>query len=163
MPRTPVPFEQLRDPVGKRYWPDQDRGRDGSRTPMQWEPGDGAGFTSPGVVPWLPLGDNRTRNVTNQRDDPGSVLTLCRDLIALRRREPDLKAGAYASLPTPSPGVWAWRRGEGIVVAVNLSDDEGVVEDVRGTVEVGTRRERDGERVHGSLALAPWEGVVVSV
>ena len=36
--------------------------------------------------PWLPLGDVAAANVAAQRDDPGSVLTLCRDIIAFRRR-----------------------------------------------------------------------------
>jgi glycosidase len=61
-------------------------GRDHARTPMQWNGTRSAGFTAEGVRPWLPYGDNATRNVASQRDDPGSVLNLCRDLIAAAHR-----------------------------------------------------------------------------
>ena len=59
--------------------------------------------------------------VEEQRDDPGSMLMLCRDLIALRRSEPDLSAGDYKPLPAPD-GLWAFQRGERFVVVLNLSD-----------------------------------------
>ena len=68
-------------------------GRDPVRTPMQWSDVDGGGFTAAGVEPWLPFGD-LTCNVDDQRDDPGSFLTLTRDLIALRASTPDLVTGA---------------------------------------------------------------------
>jgi alpha-glucosidase len=153
-----VPFERLRDPVGRRFWPEE-KGRDGSRTPTPWEPGDGYGFTAPGVEPWLPFGQHAGRTVAEQRDDFGSPLNLCRDLIALRRREPDLRSGAYEQLDAP-PGVWAYRRGERHVVALNLSD-EPVELPLRGRVLVSTGRDRDDE-AFDRLALSPREGVVVA-
>ena len=73
---------------------------------MPWSAEPGAGFTEPGVEPWLPFGDTAARNVADQRDDPGSTLHLTRDLIALRRARADLRSGAYATLPAPA-GVWA--------------------------------------------------------
>jgi alpha-glucosidase len=130
-------------------------GRDGCRTPMQWSGEDGAGFTRPGVEPWLPLGDLSV-NVEAQREDPGSILHLARDLIGLRRS----LDGRYESLPAP-PGVWAWRRGGSAVVAVNLSERPAHVR-VDGVVAVATDRARDGERVTGRLRLAPWEGAVIT-
>ena len=53
---------------------------------------------------------------------------------------------------------WAFRRGEGTVVVLNLSD-AAVAADAGGTVLIGTDRSRDGERFDGTLG--PWEGVVV--
>jgi hypothetical protein len=47
------------------------------------------------------------------------------------------------------------------VVALNLGDGATTVAGVTGTVRIATRRDRDGERVTGSLALGPGEGVVV--
>ena len=61
-------------------------------------------------------------NVADQRADPDSALHLTRDLIALRRAEADLRAGAYETLPAPD-GAWAWRRGDGFAVALNLGAD----------------------------------------
>jgi alpha-glucosidase len=161
MPNVPVPFDQLRDPVGLRGWP-EDLGRDGSRTPMQWSSGPGAGFTTRAAEPWLPIGDAERRNVGDQRSDPGSTLNLCRDLIALRRSEPDLHAGRYATLDSPR-GVWAWRRGERFRVALNLSDRETRLAGREGRVAIGTRRDRDGEEVGRQLTLRPWEGVLIEV
>src|SRR5207249_2156317 len=109
-----VPDDRATDPLVRRF-PGQRRGRDPERTPMPWSHGSGAGFTTPGVEPWLPLGD-LGRNVAAQRADPGSTLNLCRDLIALRRRTPDLHAGAYTTLEAPE-GAWAWRRGDSTCVA----------------------------------------------
>src|SRR4029077_5227257 len=58
--------------------------RDRARTPMPWDGSPGGGFTGPGVTPWLPLADPPDRDVAGQRDDPGSVLSLCRRLLGLR-------------------------------------------------------------------------------
>ena len=151
--------EDLRDPVGLRRWP-EDPGRDPMRTPMQWSGADGAGFTEPGAVPWLPLGNHRACNVQEQRDDPASVLSFTRSLIGLRRRSADLRSGAYAPLNAP-PGIWAWRRGGSVVVALNLSDQEARVQGVEGTVAASTSPERRGRGVSGALTLDAWEGVVV--
>ena len=110
--------------------------------------------------PWLPLEDT-SRNVEEERSDARSTLHFTRDLIALRRRLPDLGGGAYAELPAPE-GAWAWRRGEGVVVAVNLGARPVEIGDVEGRVVLATDRGREGERVAGGLALGPAEGAVVS-
>jgi alpha-glucosidase len=155
-----VSRDRLRDPVGVRGWPD-DPGRDGGRTPMPWTGEPGGGFTGPGVDPWLPLGDPRSCNVEDQRRDPESVLHLCRDLIALRRTRSDLRAGSYVAFDAPE-GVWAWRRGDHTIVVVSCVDRPTELPIGGGAVLIGTRRERDGELVQGSLLLEPWEAFVVS-
>ena len=64
--------------------PPRDRfGRDACRHPMQWSADPGAGFSD--GEPWLPIVDSARRNVEAQRDDPDSVLSLYRRLIAARR------------------------------------------------------------------------------
>jgi alpha-glucosidase len=153
-----VPEERATDPLVHRF-PGQRRGRDPERTPMQWADRPGAGFTRPGIEPWLPFGE-LSRSVESQRADPGSTLTLCRDLIALRRRRPDLHSGGYRTLAAPE-GAWAWRRGDGTCVAVNLSDRRVRLGGLDGNLLIGTERDRVGRRLRGGLELAPWEGVVV--
>jgi alpha-glucosidase len=148
---APVPAESVRD-VG---------GRDPQRTPMPWSLGPGGGFTTAGVEPWLPVDDRTGLTVADQSDDPDSTLMLTRDLVALRRRSAEFRAGAYEPLRTPER-VWAWRRGVRTAVALNLSGEEGVVDGVAGTVSLATAREREGERVDGRLALGAWQGAVVS-
>jgi alpha-glucosidase len=162
MPEPAIDPERALDPVGRRTG-DPSRARDGCRTPMQWTAEPGAGFTTPEARPWEPLGDAAACNVAAQREDPGSTLRLVRDLIALRRRTEALTAGAYATLPAPE-GAWAWQRGEGWAVALNLSDRGVVVEGIAGTVAVGTDRGRDGTAVAAAgLRLGPWEGVLVEL
>ena len=88
------------------------------------------------------------------------MLNLFRYLIALRRVTPDLRSGVYASLPSPQ-GVWAWSRGDCIVVAINPSDETVSLPLGPATIEIGTDRARDGETVEGDLGLGPWEGAVL--
>lgn len=150
----------LRDPLGVKYWPAY-AGRDAGRTPMPWNGARGAGFADPGVKPWLPIGE-KDRNVEEQVDDPASLLTLARDLIALRKQTADLSSGSYAPVAAPD-GVWAWKRGARHLVAVNLSDAGSTLGDVSGRVLVGTDRRRDGEALATTLDLAAWEGCIVEL
>ena len=79
---------------------------------------------------------------------PGSMLRLCRDLLALRRAEFGGRIASYEQLPAP-PGVWAYRRGP-LLVAANFTD-EGVT--LRGLAEIllaTSPAVRDGQRGCGS-------------
>jgi alpha-glucosidase len=158
MPEAEVAFERVVDPVGKLADPDRP-GRDGARTPMPWTDEPGGGFTSAGVEPWLPFGDLAAVNVAGQLLDRGSPLNLTRDLIALRRAEEALRTGAYEEAVVED-GLWAFRRGEGFLVALNLGSGPASVA-AQGTIAIGTRRERDGEAIARSLLLAPGEGAVL--
>jgi alpha-glucosidase len=60
---------------------------------MQWDRSHHAGFTS--GTPWLPLSEDYEQlNVEVERDAPDSMLTLYRELLLLRRREPALHRGS---------------------------------------------------------------------
>jgi alpha-glucosidase len=144
-----VPPERLRDMAG----------RDPGRTPMVWTDEEGAGFTEPGVEPWLPIGD-RSRNVAALRGDPNSILTLTRDLIALRKHRL-LLTGAYEAVTAPA-GVWAFRREGGALVAANLGEAAAVLEGVTGAIVICSDRLRDDEVVEGTLELGPREAVIVA-
>jgi glycosidase len=101
-------------PPGERSY---DRaGRDRHRHPMQWDGSESGGFTT--GEPWLPLVDPAERNVAEQRDDPGSMLTLVRELIALRR-----SLGDGFELLDAAEGVLAFRRGEHRI-AINTTAQE---------------------------------------
>jgi alpha-glucosidase len=116
-----IPRRQIRDPVGKRYWPFH-AGRDGARTPMQWDASTQAGFST--GTPWLPVNWNyRTVNVESQQPEPLSLLNWYRDLIELRKREPALHAGTYQRICVED-GVFCyfrdWQR-DRVLVALNFS------------------------------------------
>ncbi|MGO9455865.1 MAG: alpha-amylase family glycosyl hydrolase [Acidimicrobiales bacterium] len=161
LPNRPVPREELRDPLGVRYWPYYE-GRDAMRTPMPWRNAPGGGFTSPGVTPWLPMGETADCNVEDQLGDRDSVLHLVRDLVDLRRRTADLRGGDYRPLAREG-GLWAWRRGTSHVIAVNLADGPATLGGVTGRILADTERGREGQPVAGDLALTSWEGTVVAL
>jgi alpha-glucosidase len=127
-------------------------GRDAKRTPMQWDASPTAGFTTAGVTPWLPVGDNARRNVAAQRDDPGSTLNLCRKLLALRKAAFEGQVAAYERRPAP-PGVWAYRSGP-LQVTVNLTGEPASPE------PPGEVLLRTGAGAGPGAGLGPWEGVV---
>jgi len=85
---------QVRDPRELRE-PGLALGRDPVRTPMPWDGSEHAGFST--AKPWLPLHDDwRTRNLARMTEDPQSILTLYRRLLALRRNCPALSIGDFA-------------------------------------------------------------------
>jgi len=118
MEQVPIPPEQAHDPVERNL---PGFGRDGCRTPMQWDAGPHAGFST--VEPWLPLEQAyRQKNVATLQADDGSIYQLYRKLIALRLRHPALQAGSYRPIPA-GDDVLAFVREAGeekILIALNM-------------------------------------------
>jgi alpha-glucosidase len=129
--------------------------RDRARTPMQWDGSAAGGFTT-GSQPWLPLGDAAARNVAGQRDDPRSMLRLCRDLLALRRAELGGQITSYQEL-TVAGGLWAYRVGD-LTVLANLSDQPVSWPGPCGEILLSTAGE-PGRGADG-VTLTPWQGVI---
>jgi alpha-glucosidase len=129
---------------------------------MQWDDGRHAGFSDAGASPWLPLADDAAvRNVALQRVDPDSILTLHRDLLALRRAEPALTAGAYRTVAVDGD-VLAYLRGDRVLVALNLGEAPGELRlpGMSATVALGSARGRAGQRLVGGAVLAGGEAIV---
>ena len=84
--------EDVQDPVGRRGWP-QNIGRDGERTPMQWNASPNAGF-SKGKTTWLPIPPSyTTRNAAAEAGNPNSLFNYYKTLIRLRKRTPRCGTG----------------------------------------------------------------------
>jgi len=154
--RVAIPQDRIRDPQDLRQ-PGLGIGRDRSRTPMAWNAGPHAGFST--AEPWLPLHpDWPVRNVAAQAGDPGSILSLYRRLLTLRRTEPALSVGSFALVDAPA-GVLAYDRIEGdrrLRILLNLRD-AAVTMDWRGAVMLSTL---DGEPEPGMLRAN--EGLILS-
>jgi alpha-glucosidase len=150
-----VPPELQRDRMtrGRRGRGNRDR----ARTPMQWDASPSAGFTSGGVKPWLPVGDNATHNVASQRADESSTLWLCRRLLALRRAEFRGQLAAYTQLPSP-PDVWAYRVGA-LAVAANFAAVPTEPLDLGGPILLSTGGPARSSA--GGVSLGHWEAVIV--
>jgi alpha-glucosidase len=123
----PTRKEDVKDPVGITGWP-KDKGRDGERTPMQWDATANAGFSNAKAKPWLPVPPNAsTINVQAEKADPNSLLGWYRNLIQLKKTNPAFAVGADTMLDTANNNVLSWmRRAPGappVVVAVNFTAD----------------------------------------
>jgi alpha-glucosidase len=121
----PTRKEDVKDPVGLTGWP-KDKGRDGERTPMQWNDGSNAGFTGQNVKPWLPIPPSyKTVNVKAEVMDFDSMLNWYKQLIELRRSTPALRDGSNIMLNTSDNNVMSWLRktpGQpAVVVACNFT------------------------------------------
>lgn len=162
-----VPADRVRDPFEKNV-PGIGVGRDGCRTPMQWDSGLGAGFST--VEPWLPLAADSVReNVATQRGEPGSLLNLYRRLIVVRRVRPALRSGSYE--PVAASGdllvyVRSHQR-DRVLVALNLGAEPVALtlkgEVANGRILVSSLGDRDGEEVTGAIYLRSHEGTVIGL
>ena len=83
--------------------------RDNSRTPMQWDVGESGGFSD--AEPWISMNPNhKTINAASQVDDPDSVFSHYRRLIALRKQYDVIANGDFAPLDMEHPSVLAYTR-----------------------------------------------------
>jgi alpha-glucosidase len=118
----PTRKEDVKDPIGRRGWP-QEKGRDGERTPMQWDGSDNAGFSK--GMPWLPVPPTyKTHNVADESRDPNSVLEFYKKVLKLRHTNRALLEGNYMALNESDENVLSYLRvykNEGVVVALNMS------------------------------------------
>jgi alpha-glucosidase len=162
----PENISEVRDPVGRRFWPAY-KGRDGERTPMQWNSGANAGFTT--GTPWLKVpASARVQNVEKESADPGSVLNFYKQLIRLRRSSPALLDGQFENL-THSASVFAYARStarQRVVVALNMTAAPKAVD----TTALGAKSYRvllsnvagrSKATPSGSLKLKPFEAVIL--
>jgi len=167
MQQVPIPPEQIRDPLEKNV-PGRGLGRDGARTPLQWDGGKFAGFAT--VAPWLPVAANYAQqNIAEQIRNPGSIYRLYRRLLALRREQPALRRGSYRPISANGDLLLYTREFEGdrIFVVLNLGSEPTAValpaESRAGRLLVSTFGDRDRELVREIIDIRGNEGVVVEL
>jgi alpha-glucosidase len=122
----PTRKEDVKDPVGLTGWP-KDKGRDGERTPMQWDASTNAGF-SKAASTWLPVPPTYTTvNVQAEKSDPNSMLAWYEALIHLKKTNPAFETGDNVMLDTENTKVLSWMRqapgAPTVVVAANFTAD----------------------------------------
>ena len=155
---------QVKDPRELRE-PGLGLGRDPVRTPMPWDGSDNSGFST--AKPWLPLhADWRTRNVAGMTDDPRSILTLYRRLLALRREHLALSIGDFAVVSVEDELlVYARRHGsQRLLVALNLGERNHrlhLPEWARGGRLLLSTHADTALAEHGGLLLRSHEAVVL--
>ncbi|MDQ3549518.1 MAG: alpha-amylase family glycosyl hydrolase, partial [Chloroflexota bacterium] len=166
---VPVPPEQVKDPWGIRVG-DLSLGRDPQRAPMLWDASPNAGFTEPGVEPWLPIAPGHEGlNVASQLEDPRSMLMLTRRLLAERSASPALSLGDYLPVEVASDAciVWIRQRGnERYLVALNFTDQPQTLAlplGGHGEMIASTHMDREGLEDLASFALRGNEGCLLKL
>jgi len=99
------------------------KSRDNARTPMQWNDGANAGFSS--GTPWIKLNPNYTAvNVAQAIADPHSIFAYYQELIRLRKLHPVIVYGSYELILEAHSEIYAFTRtwqGERLLVMLNFS------------------------------------------
>jgi alpha-glucosidase len=118
----PTRREDVKDPIGRLGWP-KEKGRDGERTPMQWNSEPNAGFTT--GTPWNSIPETyKTYNVADELKDPNSILNWYKQLLALRRSNLALLDGDYFGLNEKDQNVLSYLRKsatDALIVIINMS------------------------------------------
>lgn len=122
--------EDVKDPIGIIGWPTE-KGRDGERTPMQWDATGKAGFTT--GAPWLPVPPSaKTINVRAEKIAPDSLLAWYKALIKLKKTVPAFETGANIMLDPENTKVLSWMRQAAgapqVVVCVNFTANLEIVD-----------------------------------
>jgi alpha-glucosidase len=119
---TPTRKEDVKDPIGRTGWP-KEKGRDGERTPMQWDESDNAGFSK--AAPWLPVPPTaKTHNVADELKDPESILSFYKKLLKLRHTNRELLDGSYVPINQNDQNVLSYLRvyqDQAVLVALNMT------------------------------------------
>jgi alpha-glucosidase len=174
MPTTgPTSKAQVKDPIGITGWP-KEKGRDGERTPMQWDSSTSAGFSS-NPQTWLPVpAGYKQLNVEVESHDPDSMLSWYKKLIALRRTNAAIHAGGMSMLESGNQQIVAWSRtgpnGGVVIVACNFAAQTQTVS-LRGggSSETATVLASSGDTLQKStvnlkaLTLPPYGSIVAEV
>ena len=142
------------------------KSRDNSRTPMQWNDGKNAGFTT--GTPWIGIPENYIRiNAEAALKDHDSIFWHYKNLISLRRNEELLITGKYEDIDIENERVYAYKRTgkEGELIVVSNFYGETAEFDVKGlemeksSILLSNYKEAP-ELKDGRIVLKPYESVI---
>ena len=172
-----IPGKYAKDPIGKLYrWLPEfvlDHlnlfvNRDRCRSPMQWDESENAGFSKPGVNPWLPINNNFTRvNVRSETEDEESLLNFFKHLLFLRQESKAIQEGAIELIDCPDieDQLLAYKRQceqEVVLVLINLSGTNckftNNTECRQAVFQIGNHDISS----EGQIRINPWSGLILS-
>ena len=165
MPDARIAPEDVQDPAEKNQ-PGMGQGRDPERSPMLWTNRPNAGFTDAASKTWLPLvWDWPAYTVEIQRADPATMLKLYQRLLALRREQPALHAGAISEV-SATDSVLRFVRTHGetrLQILLNLTGDPQKTSCPAGNVLLSSYLDDTPHASSAITALRPNEAVVVRI
>lgn len=168
MTNTEILPDKVRDPFEIKT-PNLGLGRDPERTPMQWSNSKNANFTK-AEEPWLPINPNyRKINVTQQHNDPHSMLSLYKKLIHWRKNHPALQYGSQQILKLDSAEVMSYLRiheNNMVLVILNYGGTTQIINTPfnQGTIMLDTGLNKIGKKINlQKIILHPHEGLMVDL
>ncbi|PEA54833.1 glucohydrolase [Bacillus pseudomycoides] len=137
--------------------------RDNSRTPMQWNSEENAGFTT--GTPWFGMNPNyKEINVDVQQTDANSILNFYKKMVALKKEHEVFTYGTYDLLLEDHPQIYAYTRtlgDEKVVVISNISKSEAVYEETSFELECNrlllNNYEVEAHNTATTITLKPFE------
>lgn len=163
MENTKISKKHIKDKLGKKYWPLY-KGRDGARTPMQWNASQYSGFST--NTPWLPLNPSyKTNNVLSQQNDHNSLLNQFKKLISIRKETKILQIGEI-QLISYANNVLVFKRfidEKEIYVILNFSRFNKSVDSYQCQNILYTTHNTNAKiSLDNNLKLRTFEGVIIS-
>lgn len=137
------------------------KSRDNSRTPMQWDDTENAGFSE--AEPWISVIPNYKEINTLDREDENSIFSYYRKLIRLRKTVPVLADGSFEALLEEDDRILAYKRRtkeQELYVFCNFFPEEALVDF---SLPEGCRcllSNYNEEIQPGALKLRPYEAVM---
>ena len=137
------------------------KSRDNSRTPMQWDDTENAGFSE--AAPWISVIPNYKEINTLDREDENSIFSYYRKLIRLRKTVPVLADGSFEALLEEDDRILAYKRRtkeQELYVFCNFFPEEASVDF---SLPEGCRcllSNYNEEIQPGALKLRPYEAVM---
>ncbi len=141
--------------------------RDNGRTPMQWDDGVNASFTS--GTPWLPVNENyKEINVASAEKDPASVLNHFRKMTQLRKGNAVLVYGQYALLAPDHKDIYAYTRELGnkrVLVLLNFADHDSSIEltEISSIAETLINNFEEVYKSQNSITLKPYQAIIFAL
>ncbi len=172
MLQTKVPKDKQLDPISKiKIWGIPLGflyGRDGCRTPMQWDDSPiNAGFSNdPKIVPWLPIGQNENKNVRNELRDEKSMLTFFKKLLKVRKQNESLQIGQLSISRDSNSNLLIYERSfqkQQLTIFLNFSrKKQNIVTPNKKSKQIfSTKLFEEQKEISGKITLQPYEGLII--
>ncbi|WP_252247519.1 alpha-glucosidase [Clostridium sp. ZBS4] len=137
--------------------------RDNSRTPMQWNDSENAGFSN--NKPWIDVNSNyKEINVESELKDPNSVLNFYKKMIDVKKNSETLSYGKYKLILDEDENIYSYMRILGdkkYMIICNLSDNENLYKYEKETLTfeslILSNYEVNKHDKINSINLKPWE------
>jgi glycosidase len=137
-------------------------GRQNNRTPMQWNDGPNAGFsTAPADELYIPQDPDPNRpTVAGQLADTGSLLNFVQRVIALRKKHPELGSGGAVEVFHDGYPL-TYLRGDRFLITINPSREQVTVDVADDRLAKARPVEDSGVRVDGRTVTVPAFGYAI--